>query len=60
MIINCDVKGLEVVVAAELANDKTLKQEIIEKVDIHDENRRAFHLGDGKPGRLVAKIFKFR
>lgn len=60
MLINVDVKGLEVVVAAELSGDRVLKQEIKDKVDIHDENRRAFGLGDGKPGRLVAKIFKFR
>lgn len=60
MLVNCDIKGLEVVVAADLSGDETLKQEIIDKVDIHDENRRTFGLGDGKPGRLVAKIFKFR
>ena len=60
MLINCDVKGLEVVVAAELSGDSVLRQEIIDKVDIHDTNRVAFNLGDGKPGRLVAKIFKFR
>lgn len=60
MLINCDVKGLEVVVAAELSSDKVLKQEIVNKVDIHDANRVAFNLGEGKPGRLVAKIFKFR
>lgn len=60
MLINVDVKSLEVVVAAELSNDKVLKQEIIDKVDIHDSNRQRFGLGEGKPGRLVAKIFKFR
>lgn len=60
MLVNCDVKGLEVVVAAELAEDSVLRQEIIDKVDIHDTNRVAFNLGEGKPGRLVAKIFKFR
>jgi DNA polymerase I len=60
MLINADVKGLEVVVAAELSGDKVLKQEIIDKVDIHDANRVSFGLGDGKPGRLIAKIFKFR
>lgn len=60
MLINVDVRGLEVVVAAELSNDATLKQEIIDKVDIHDANRIRFGLGEGKPGRLVAKIFKFR
>jgi DNA polymerase I-like protein with 3'-5' exonuclease and polymerase domains len=60
MLINVDVKGLEVVVAAELSGDKVLKQEIVDKVDIHDANRVAFNLGEGKLGRLVAKIFKFR
>ncbi len=60
MLLNVDVKGLEVVVAAELSGDKILKQEIIDKVDIHDSNRIRFKLGEGKPGRLVAKIFKFR
>lgn len=60
MLISADVKGLEVVVAADLSDDKVLKQEIIEKVDIHDANRIRFRLGEGKPGRLIAKIFKFR
>lgn len=60
MLINADVKGLEVVAAAELSGDKVLSQEIIDKVDIHDTNRVAFSLGEGKEGRLVAKIFKFR
>lgn len=60
MIVNADVKGLEVVVAAELSGDKVLSKEIIDKVDIHDANRVAFSLGEGKPGRLVAKILKFR
>lgn len=59
-LVNADVKGLEVVVAAELSGDKTLKQEVIDKVDIHETNRDRFKLGEGKPGRLVAKIFKFR
>lgn len=60
MLVNADVKGLEVVVAAELSGDKVLSQEIIDKVDIHDTNRVTFGLGEGKPGRLIAKIFKFR
>jgi len=49
-----------VVVAAQLSGDATLRQEIIDKVDIHDANRQTFSLGDGKAGRLIAKIFKFR
>lgn len=43
-----------------MSGDPILRQEIIDKVDIHDTNRVAFNLGEGKPGRLVAKIFKFR
>lgn len=46
--------------AAELSGDKVLKQEILDKVDIHETNRDRFALGEGKAGRLVAKIFKFR
>jgi DNA polymerase-1 len=60
VLLNVDVKGLEVVVAAELSGDTVLRQEIIDRVDIHEVNRDRFKLGAGKPGRLVAKIFKFR
>lgn len=60
MLVNADVKGLEVVVAAELSGDKVLRQEIIDGVDIHEGNRDRFRLGEGKQGRLIAKIFKFR
>jgi DNA polymerase-1 len=56
MLINADVKSLEVVVAAQLSGDKILRQEIIDKQDIHENNRAAFSL----PSRLVAKVFKFR
>lgn len=60
MIVNCDVKGLEVVVAAQLSGDITLREELLNGVDIHETNRDIFHLGEGKAGRLIAKIFKFR
>jgi len=60
MLINVDVRGLEVAVAAQLSGDKVLCQEIIDKVDIHETNRDKFKLGEGKAGRLIAKIFKFR
>lgn len=60
MLVNCDIKGLEVVVAAELSKDKVLCKEIVDGVDIHETNRDRFKLGEGKPGRLIAKIFKFR
>jgi DNA polymerase I-like protein with 3'-5' exonuclease and polymerase domains len=74
ILVNCDVKGLEVVVAAELSQDKILCQEVIDGVDIHESNRDRFGLGGQryrqgetdddararKQGRLIAKIFKFR
>ena len=60
MLINVDVKGLEVVVAAQLSGDITLCKELLDGVDIHETNRDVFNLGEGKAGRLVAKIFKFR
>lgn len=60
MLVNADVKGLEVVVAAQLSGDSVLRKEIIDKEDIHANNQAAFGLGEGKAGRLIAKIFKFR
>ncbi len=60
MLVNADVKGLEVVVAADRYDDKVLKQELVDGVDIHEVNRDKFKLGSGKDGRRVAKFFKFR
>ena len=56
MLVNCDVKGLEVVVAAELSKDKILMQEVRDKVDFHQLNQDRFKL----PSRTKAKIFKFK
>lgn len=56
MLINADVKSLEIVVAAELSGDKVLSKEIIDKVDTHAVNMVAFNL----PSRLIAKVFVFR
>lgn len=56
MIVQCDVKGLEVVCAAWLSQDKVLYNELNTNVDIHQANQDAF----GLPNRLVAKILKFR
>lgn len=56
MLVNCDVKGLEVVVAAELSGDAVLCKEVRDKENIHENNRARFDL----PSRLIAKIFKFR
>lgn len=60
MIVNVDVRGLEVVAACDLSGDKILRQELLNGVDIHEANRDRFKLGEGKAGRLIAKIFKFR
>ena len=60
MLINCDVRGLEVVTAADLSRDSVLMREILDGVDIHERNRDTFKLGTGKEGRLVAKVLKFR
>jgi DNA polymerase-1 len=56
MLVNCDVKGLEVVVAAELSGDKVLCQEVREGVNFHEENRKWL----GFEERRDAKFFKFR
>jgi DNA polymerase-1 len=56
MLVNCDVKGLEVVVAAELSKDPILMQEVRDKTDFHQLNQDRFKL----PTRTIAKIFKFK
>lgn len=55
-LVNVDVKALECCVAAYLANDPVMKQEIIEGQDMHTNNQVAL----GLPNRLVAKVFIFR
>lgn len=56
MIVNCDVKSLEVFVAADWYDDKVLKDELRNKLDIHKRNQEAFSL----PDRLIAKRFVFK
>lgn len=56
MIVNADAKGLEVVCAAYLSQDKVLMQELWDGVDIHSMNQQTF----GLPSRGIAKILKFR
>ena len=51
MIIQADVKGLEVVVAAWLSQDPVLIHELKSGIDIHGENQKAFNL----PERVIAK-----
>jgi DNA polymerase I-like protein with 3'-5' exonuclease and polymerase domains len=55
-LINCDVSGLEVVVAADLSQDIVLRQEVINKVNFHSDNQAKFNL----PDRLTAKRFVFK
>jgi DNA polymerase-1 len=56
MLVNCDVSGLEVVVAAELSGDPVLCQEVRDKVNFHEENRKLLGFNE----RRDAKFFKFR
>lgn len=56
MIVNGDAKALEWVVGTYLSKDKVAKQEILDKVDQHTLNQKAF----GLPSRLIAKKFVFR
>lgn len=54
--MNADVKSLEVFVAADLSDDKVLKKELLEKLDMHSLNQEKFKL----PSRVLAKIFIFK
>jgi hypothetical protein len=56
MIVNADVKSLEIYVAADWYDDKVLQQELLNKEDIHQNNQIKFNL----PSRLIAKIFNFK
>jgi DNA polymerase-1 len=56
MIIQADIKGLEVVIAAWLSQDKVLYKELNDGVDLHGENQRIF----GFEERVTAKSFMFK
>ena len=56
MLVNADVKSLEVFVAADLSDDKTLKDELINRLDLHQLNQARFKL----PDRVTAKRFIFK
>lgn len=56
MLINADVSGLEVVVAAQLSGDIVLCSEVRQKVNFHLDNQIKF----GLPDRLTAKRFIFK
>ena len=56
MLVNCDIRSLEVCTCGYLSNDEILKQEIIEKTDFHALNQKRFNL----PDRTTAKRFVFK
>lgn len=60
MLLKADVKSLEIVAAAELSGDKVLIRELLDKEDTHANNQKAFNLGEGDEGRLIAKRFIFK
>lgn len=56
MIVSADVKSLEVVVCAFLSQDRVLCDEVCQRIDFHDLNKKRF----GLPDRVTAKRFKFK
>lgn len=56
MLVNADVKSLEIFTAAFLSQDKVLLDELRNNVDIHTRNQTEF----GLPTRLIAKVLGFR
>jgi DNA polymerase I-like protein with 3'-5' exonuclease and polymerase domains len=56
MLIQADAKALEWYTAVWLAQDKVGIEEILNGVDLHSENEKAF----GLPSRLIAKKYLFR
>jgi DNA polymerase I-like protein with 3'-5' exonuclease and polymerase domains len=56
LLVNVDVKSLEIVVAAYLSQDPVLMRELENGVDFHEDNRVKFKL----PTRLIAKVLGFR
>lgn len=56
MLINGDVKGLELHVAADWYKDKLLTEELTSGFDLHAANQLRFKL----PSRTIAKIFVFK
>lgn len=56
MLLDIDVKSLEIVCAAYLSQDPVLMKELNTGVDLHEDNRRVF----GLPSRLIAKVLGFR
>ena len=56
MLINADVKSLEVFTVADLSDDQVLKDELLRRLDLHSLNQDRFRL----PDRVTAKRFIFK
>lgn len=62
MLVNCDVKSLEIFVAASLSRDSVLMQELwdvhngVTETDTHQKNQDDLNL----PSRVIAKRFIFK
>lgn len=56
MLVNCDVKSLEVFVAEDRYKDDTLHKELSDRLDLHALNQEKFKL----PNRVTAKRFIFK
>ena len=56
MLINSDVKSLEVYTAADYYGDDVLKEELLSGLDLHTDNQNRFNL----PDRLTSKRFIFK
>lgn len=56
MIVNGDIKSLELCVAADWYDDKVMKQEVLDKIDLHSDNQKRFKL----PDRVTAKRLIFK
>lgn len=56
MLVKADSKAIEWRIKADLSQDKTAIEEILNNIDQHTANQKEFKL----PSRLIAKIFVFR
>lgn len=56
MLVNADVKSLELFVAADWYSDATLSSELFNKTDLHAQNQARWKL----PSRVLAKVFVFK
>jgi len=56
MLVNIDIRSLEIVCAAYLSQDPVLMDELASGKDLHEDNRVTF----GLPSRLIAKVLGFR